>query len=94
MKIFQFFHDQGLMYLTLGSKGEIISKGKDIIQMPAIKIDKVMDSWQVMLLVWILFAFIKESINECLDIALKLAALKLQNVGRLPDNINILSKLL
>jgi fructokinase len=62
--------------------------------MPAIKIDKVMDSWQVMLLVWILFAFIKESINECLDIALKLAALKLQNVGRLPDNINILSKLL
>jgi hypothetical protein len=28
-----------------------------------------------------------------LDIALKLAALKLQNVGRLPDNINILSKL-
>jgi hypothetical protein len=29
----------------------------------------------------------------CLDIALKLAALKLQNVGRLPDNINILSKL-
>jgi fructokinase len=28
----------------LGSKGEIISKGKDIIQMPAIKIDKVMDS--------------------------------------------------
>jgi hypothetical protein len=27
------------------------------------------------------------------DIALKLAALKLQNVGRLPDNINILSKL-
>jgi fructokinase len=44
-------------------------------------------------LVWILFAFIKEkSINECLDIALKLAALKLQNVGRLPDNI--LSKLL
>jgi hypothetical protein len=34
-----------------------------------------------------------KSINECLDIALKLAALKLQNVGRLPDNINILSKL-
>jgi fructokinase len=29
-----------------------------------------------------------------LQVALKLAALKLQNVGRLPDNINILSKLL
>ncbi len=36
----------------------------------------------------------EKTIDECLDIALKLAALKLQNVGRLPDNINILSKLL
>jgi hypothetical protein len=36
-----------------------------------------------MLLVWIFYLLIKEkSINECLDIALKLAALKLQNVGR------------
>jgi fructokinase len=74
---------------------KLSQKGKDIIQMPAIKIDKVMDSTGAGdALVWILFAFIKEkSINECLDIALKLAALKLQNVGRLPDNINILSKL-
>ena len=42
-----------------------------------------------------LFAYIKEKpIEECLEIALQLAALKLQNVGRLPDNIDILSKLL
>jgi sugar/nucleoside kinase (ribokinase family) len=63
--------------------------------MPAIKIDKVMDSTgagDAFGLDFICF-YQEKSINECLDIALKLAALKLQNVGRLPDNINILSKL-
>lgn len=99
-EIFQFFHDQGVdtVCLTLGSNGVKLSqKGKEVIQMPAIKIDKVMDSTGAGDAFWsgFLFAYIKKkTINECLDIALKLAALKLQNVGRLPDNINILSKLL
>ena len=98
--IFKFFHDKGVdtVCLTLGSKGVKLSqKGQEIIQMPAIKIDKVMDSTGAGDAFWsgYLFAYIKEkSTQECLDIALKLAALKLQNVGRLPDNINILSKLL
>ena len=99
-EIFDFFHAQGvdIVCLTLGSKGVKLSeKGKEIIALPAIKIDKVMDATGAGDAFWsgFLFAYINEkSVDECLEVALKLAALKLQNVGRLPNNINILSTLL
>lgn len=98
--IFNFFHDLGAntVCLTLGSKGVKLSqKGKELIQLPAIKIDKVMDTTGAGDAFWsgFLFAYIQnKTTEECLNIALNLAALKLQNVGRLPDNIDILSKLL
>lgn len=99
-EIFNFFHTIGVntICLTLGSKGVKLSqKDKEVIQLPAIKIEKIMDATGAGDAFWsgFLFAFIQEkSIEECLEVALQLAALKLQNVGRLPDNINILSKLL
>jgi fructokinase len=98
--IFNFFHSQGvdIVCLTLGSNGVKLSqKGKEIIQMPAIQIDVVQDATGAGDAFWsgFLFAYIKEKpIEKCLEVALQLAALKLQNVGRLPDNINILSELL
>jgi fructokinase len=99
-EIFEFFHKKRVdtVCLTLGSNGVKLSqRNKGVIQLPAIKIDKVLDSTGAGDAFWsgFLFAYIKEkSIHESLEIALKLAALKLQNVGRLPDNINILSQLL
>lgn len=99
-EIFNFFHNLGVetVCLTLGSKGVKLSQlNKEIIHLPAIKIENVIDTTGAGDAFWsgFLFAYIKERpIQECLQVALKLAALKLQNVGRLPDNINILSKLL
>ncbi|WP_412561754.1 carbohydrate kinase family protein [Winogradskyella sp. MIT101101] len=99
-EIFEFFHNEGVetICLTLGSEGVKLSqKGKGIIQLPAIKVESVMDATGAGDAFWsgFLFAYIKEKpIKECLEVALQLASLKLQNVGRLPDNIDILSKLL
>ena len=99
-QIFDFFHKEGVdvVCLTLGSKGVVLSqKGKGIIQLPAIKVDKIMDATGAGDAFWsgFLFAYIKQKpIKKCLEVALQLAVLKLQNVGRLPDNIDILSKLI
>lgn len=95
-EIFEFFHNLGVdtVCLTLGERGVKLSQsGKKIIEKPAIKIEKLMDTTGAGDAFWsgFLFAYIKEKpIEDCLQIALKLAALKLQNIGRLPENINVL----
>jgi len=99
-EIFDFFHQAGaeLVCLTLGGDGvKCAQKGKATIALPAIKLEKIMDATGAGDAFWsgFLFAYIKEKpITECLQIALKLAALKLQNIGRLPNNINVISELL
>ncbi|WP_261376423.1 carbohydrate kinase family protein [Gillisia sp. Hel_I_86] len=99
-EVFEFFHANGAetVCLTLGKKGVILSQlNKSQIKLPAIKINKILDATSAGDAFWsgFLFAYIKEySMEEALQIALKLAALKLQNVGRLPDNINIITELL
>ncbi|MBC8755943.1 carbohydrate kinase [Kordia sp. YSTF-M3] len=99
-EVFEFFHKLGvdLVCLTLGKNGVKLSqRNKELIHKPAIKINKVMDATGAGDAFWsgFLFAYLKENtIEDCLRIALNLAALKLQNVGRLPNNINILSELL
>lgn len=99
-EVFAFFHELGvdIVCLTLGKNGVKLSqKGQSLILKPAIKINKVMDATGAGDAFWsgFLFAYLKKNtIEDCLHIALNLAALKLQNVGRLPNNINILSELL
>lgn len=99
-QLFDFFHKEGadIVCLTLGSKGVILSeKNKNKIQKSAIKVENILDTTGAGDAFWsgFLFAFLKQkNLNDCLDVALKLAALKLQNVGRLPQNIDILSRIL
>jgi len=96
-QVFSFFHNLNVevVCLTLGSKGVKLSqKNKKIISLPAIKIDNIMDVTGAGDAFWagFLTAFIKKkSFNECLEVALQLAALKLQNIGDLPNNINLCS---
>ena len=99
-EIFEFFHNEGVetICLTMGEKGVKLSqKNKDLIQLPAIEVENIVDATGAGDAFWsgFLFAYIKEKpMEECLKVALQLAALKLQNLGRLPDNIDVLSKLL
>ncbi len=99
-EIFDFFHKLGVskVCLTLGSKGVKFSDiDACVLLLPAVKIEKVMDATGAGDAFWsgFLFAFLQEKSNEqCLKTALKLAALKLQNVGRLPENVDVLSELL
>ena len=59
---------------------------------PAIKIDEIKDTTGAGDAFWTGFLYAQienKSLEDCVTIAQKLATIKLQNVGRLPDNINI-----
>jgi len=100
-EIFDYFHEElgvTTVCLTLGSAGVTLSrKHKPIISLPAKRVEHILDATGAGDAFWsgFLFAHIKGFEEErCLKIALSLAAIKLQNVGRLPQNVDLLTQLL
>ena len=99
-EIFAFFHSLGvdLVCLTLGRNGVKCShRTKGIVLFPAVKVEKIVDATGAGDAFWsgFLWAYSKKRpLEKCLEIALHLAALKLQNLGRLPDNISVMSELM
>jgi fructokinase len=93
--IFDYFHSLGVttICLTKGKNGVVISDlNKGLVFQNAMEIDKIQDTTGAGDAFWTGFLFAqiqKYSLEESLTIAQKLAAIKLQNVGRLPDNITI-----
>ena len=93
--IFDYFHNLGAstICLTKGKNGVAVSDVKEgLLFQEAVKIDEIKDTTGAGDAFWTGFLFAQienKSLNECITIAQKLASIKLQNVGRLPDNINI-----
>lgn len=98
-EVFDYFHEMGVstICLTKGKDGVKLSdKATGVYHQEAISIEDVKDTTGAGDAFWtgFLFAKLKEkNLNDCLTIAQKLASIKLQNVGRLPDNIDIFEKL-
>ena len=93
--IFNYFHELGAstICLTKGKKGVVVSDvHKGLIHQNALEIDEIKDTTGAGDAFWtgFLYGQIQNcSLEESLAIAQKLAILKLQNVGQLPDNIGI-----
>jgi len=99
-EIFANLHSLGasLVCLTLGNKGAKLSEaGKPILELSALKVDKIMDATGAGDAFWsgFLFSRIRGETNRfSMETALKMAAIKLQNVGRIPDYALIISNVL
>jgi fructokinase len=93
--IFDYFHHLGAstICLTKGKNGVAVSDlNQGLFFQKAIQIDEVKDATGAGDAFWTGFLFAQienKNINDCITIAQKLASIKLQNVGKLPDNINI-----
>lgn len=93
--IFDYFHKLGVtrICLTKGKKGVVVSDVHEgVFFQEAIPINEVKDTTGAGDAFWTGFLYAQinnKSIEDCMLIAQKLAAIKLQNVGKLPDTINI-----
>ncbi len=98
--IFKTLHQFGakLVCLTLGKEGSKLSEqGAPVIKIAALKLDRIVDATGAGDAFWsgFLFAYLnKKTSLECMEVGMQMAAIKLQNVGRIPDYIPIISKFL
>ena len=98
--IFDFFHNLGAktICLTKGDQGVVVSDlEKGLITQHALKIEKVKDATGAGDAFWtgFLFAQINNySLEDCIKIAQKLAAIKIQSIGQLPKDVDILTEIL
>jgi fructokinase len=79
--------------LTKGKNGVVVSDiNQGLFFQPAFQIDEIKDTTGAGDAFWTGFLYAQiqnKSIQDCVTLAQKLAGIKLQNVGRLPENINI-----
>lgn len=94
--IFDYFHKLGAttICLTKGKNGVVVSTvDNGLIVQDALKISTVKDTTGAGDAFWTGFLYAQinnKSLNDCISIAQKLASIKLQNVGKLPDDIDIM----
>jgi len=99
-QIFANLHGFGakLVCLTLGKNGAKLSEsGKEVLELSALKVEKIMDATGAGDAFWsgFLFSWLNGKSNQkCMETALEMAAVKLQNVGRIPDYALIISNVL
>ena len=99
-EIFSHFHDLGAptICLTKGKNGVVLSDIKEgIMRHDALLIKEIKDTTGAGDAFWTGFLYAQlhhKNFDETITIAQKLAGIKLQNVGRLPENINLIDELL
>ncbi|MFI0425650.1 MAG: carbohydrate kinase family protein [Flavobacterium sp.] len=93
--IFDYFHGLGVttICLTKGKNGVVVSDlNNGLFFQKALEIHEIKDTTGAGDAFWTGFLYAQiqnKTVEESMSIAQKLAAIKLQNVGRLPDNINL-----
>ncbi len=93
--IFDYFHAMGAqtICLTLGKRGVVVSsKAHGVYRQAALPLDEIKDTTGAGDAFWTGFLYAQlhqKSLEDSLTIAQKLAVIKLQSVGRLPDSIRI-----
>ena len=99
-EVFTYMHGLGAKTIcfTLGKDGAKLSViGSEVMQLSALKVEKIMDATGAGDAFWsgFLYGHIKgQTPEKCLSSALKMAAIKLQNVGRIPDYADVISDIL